>query len=119
MPYDSSHRSTFPTAAAQDMHLVEIFLPITGNDGTPFEPAMYAQIREELTTRFGGVTAFMRAPAHGSFQSNGSVARDDIVIFEVMTPQLDRQWWASYRKTLEAEFAQDEIVIRTSTVERL
>jgi hypothetical protein len=40
------------------MHLVEILLPMTDNHGRPFEAAMYARVREQLTNRFGGVTAF-------------------------------------------------------------
>jgi hypothetical protein len=63
--------------------------------------------------------AFTRAPAQGTFEDKGTVHRDDILIFEVMTDRLDRVWWASYRAKLEAAFAQDEIVVRTSPIERL
>jgi hypothetical protein len=41
------------------------------------------------------------------------------LIFEVMSDSLDRAWWASHRSKLEAAFAQDEIVVRTSPIERL
>ncbi|MGZ2383797.1 hypothetical protein ACVIDN_005221 [Rhizobium brockwellii] len=36
-----------------------------------------------------------------------------------MTPDLDRAWWSSYRKKLEARFSQEEIVIRVIEIERL
>ena len=41
---------------------------------------------------------------------------DEIVVFEVMTEKLDVSWWASYRRHLEREFRQDQIMIRASTV---
>lgn len=36
-----------------------------------------------------------------------------------MSDTLDREWWRDYRRTLEKRFAQDELVIRSQTVERL
>lgn len=36
-----------------------------------------------------------------------------------MTDTLDREWWRDYRRTLEKRFVQDELVIRSQTVERL
>jgi hypothetical protein len=35
-----------------------------------------------------------------------------------MTDSLDRAWWGSYRSKFEAAFAQDEIVVHTSPIER-
>ena len=32
----------------------------------PFDPHKYVVVREELSRRFGGITAFTRAPAEGS-----------------------------------------------------
>ena len=58
----------------------------------------------------------MRAPAHGTTEDKGQVQHDDIVILEVMTEALDRNWWASYRTRLEEEFGQDEIVIRATAM---
>ena len=101
------------------MHLVEILLPVAGNDGQPFHPQKYTDIRAELTRRFGGMTAFARAPAHGEFHDRGAVVHDDIIVFEVMSETLDSEWWAAFRKRVEQEFAQDEIVIRASTITRL
>ena len=80
---------------------------------------MYARVREELTRHFGGVTAFTRAPAQGSNAAGGTVVHDDIVVMEVMAATLDPEWWAAYRKQLERDFVQDEIVIRASAITRL
>jgi hypothetical protein len=48
------------------VHLVEILLPVADNEGQPFDAHKYAVVREELSRRFGGITAFTRAPAEGS-----------------------------------------------------
>jgi hypothetical protein len=41
---------------------------------------------------------------------------DDMVIFEIMTEELDKPWWKQYKKELETTFAQDEIIIRVQKV---
>lgn len=102
------------------MYLVQILLPLYDNDGHAFEPSDYVQLRSELADRFGGVTAYTRAPARGVWKDDsGETARDDIVIFEVMTDTLDTAWWRQYREGLERGFRQDEIVIRATAAERL
>jgi hypothetical protein len=98
------------------MHLIEILLPLNDNNGRPFEAAKYAEVREHLTDRFGGLTAFSRSPGHGTTRDGGKTVHDEIVVFEVMTKQLDASWWRSYRRQLEEEFQQDSIVVRASAV---
>ena len=70
---------------------------------------------EELKRQFNGVTVYDRKPARGKTQDSS----DDIIIFEVMTSDLDRAWWASYRARLQHEFEQDEILIRATRIEKL
>ena len=102
------------------MHLIEILLPLRDNDGRRFEDGLHARVRAELVERFGGLTAFTRAPAEGLWErAKGERARDEIVIFEVMTDELDRAWWRGYRETLERRFRQEEIVVRAREVEQL
>ena len=77
-------------------------------------------MRAELTEQFGGLTAYTRAPAQGLWSdSDGPPKRDDLVVYEVMTETLDRDWWRGFRRALEARFAQQELVIRSQLVERL
>ena len=40
---------------------------------------------------------------------------DDIVILEVMTDDLDRAWWGSFRKDLERRFRQESVIVRALT----
>lgn len=99
------------------MHLVQILLPLYDNTGRPLPPDLYQAVRVELSDRFGGFTAFTRAPAEGLWTGQSGMARDDIVIFEVMVPALDRSWWRGYRHSLEERFHQEEIVIRVQTID--
>ena len=101
------------------MHLIEILLPLTDNEGKPFPAKKYATVRNLLMAEFGGMTAFTRAPAEGLFETGGRTVRDDIVVLEVMAPSLDRDRWRALRRQFEQEFVQDEIVIRASRIERL
>ncbi len=101
------------------MHLVEIFLPVRDNEKRAFDQSKFAAVRKTLVDRFGGATSFARAPAQGVNHSDGEIQKDDIIIMEVMTEDLDLEWWASYRASLEREFSQDEILIRASAVRKL
>ena len=101
------------------MHLVQILLPLSDNEGNRFPRELYGRVRTELTERFGGLTAFTRAPAEGLWTEGGETSRDEIVIFEVMTNDLDRDWWRAYRQDLEARFRQDAIVVRGQAIEPL
>ena len=102
------------------MHLVQILLPLTDNDGRPFAAGEYEEVRRTLTERFGGVTAYVRAPAEGHWKGDeGSTTRDEIVIYEVMVEELDRAWLGEFRERLRVRFRQEELVIRATAVESL
>ena len=102
------------------MYLVQLLLPLYDNGGRRISPEQFAQIRDELTHRYGGVTAYLRSPAQGTWkQGSGEVGRDEIVMCEVMVQDLDRDWWSAYRSTLERRFGQQEMVVRATPLERL
>jgi hypothetical protein len=101
------------------MHLIQILLPLKDNDGQPFDPGAFGHVRSELAERFGGITTFTRAPAEGVWKEAGRTSRDDLVVFEVMTPTLDRPWWEGYRGGLERRFRQDVIVVRAMPIDML
>ena len=99
---------------------MELLLPVYGPDGERFPQGHFDAVSAELTDRFGGLTAHVRAPAKGLWEEpSGRTQRDDIVIFEVMVDALDADWWADYRRRLERRFSQDEIVIRAVEMRRL
>jgi hypothetical protein len=101
------------------MYLIEILLPLRDNEGRPFAAGTYQALCDELSERYGGVTAFTRAPAEGESKAARGKVHDDIVVYEVMTEEIDRDWWKRYREALEKTFQQDEIVVRALAFEKL
>ena len=102
------------------MNLIQLLLPLYDNNKEPFSPEEFDHVRDELAKRFGGITAFRRSPAEGVWrEGQGDVSRDEVVIFEVMTEQLNREWWSGYRKELEKRFRQEQLIIRATQVEQL
>jgi len=45
--------------------------------------------------------------------------RDELLIYEIMTSELDRVWWRDYRAILEKRFRQEQVLIRAQQVEVL
>ena len=102
------------------MHLIQLLLPLHDNTNKAFPKSHFNRVREDLTDRFGGVTAFVRSPAIGLWkEGNDEVNRDEVVMFEVMADQLDKDWWATYRNQLQEQFRQDEVLIWASTINKL
>lgn len=102
------------------MYLVQLLLPIHDQQGQAYPRELYDELVGRLTERFGGVTAYSRAPATGLWEAgSGETVRDLVVVYEVMAEQLDADWWGGLRARLEAEFAQEELVIRAQEIRRL
>jgi hypothetical protein len=101
-------------------YLVQVLLPLYDNDGHRFDEAQFADVRRDLTGRFGGVTAYIRSPATGLWKrDDGTVDRDEMLMFEVMVEALDPDWWAGYRESLERRFKQESIVARAVAIQAL
>ena len=102
------------------MHLVQILLPLFDNSGEAIPQLQFRRVSGEMADRFGGVTAFTRAPAEGVWKDSGEkTSHDEIVVVEVMVAELDRSWWADYRGELERRFRQEEVIIRAQEIEQL
>jgi len=102
------------------MYLIQILLPLYANNGSPFPQEEYLRVRNELTERFGGLTTYVRSPAEGLWKEAGSATvYDDIVIYEVMSEQLERPWWHTYRENLATRFQQEVLIVRVSKVQLL
>lgn len=103
------------------MYLIQIFLPLRDNVGTPIAQRHFRELANELSERFGGLTAYARSPATGLWKNrkDGHVKRDDILIYEVLSKRLERQWWKLKRQALQKTFRQREILIRGHAIIRL
>lgn len=100
-------------------HLVQILLPKDDNQGHPYDLSVFQTVQSRLAGRFGGVTAYSRAPAEGVWAHDGTHEHDDIVVMEVMVETLDRAWWSTFRRELETTLRQHQIVMRAHLIEIL
>jgi hypothetical protein len=97
------------------MYLVQILLPLYDNRGKRVPHRTFSGIAQHLTDRFGGLTAYSRAPAEGLWAKAGAVLKDDIVVFEVMTRRLEIRWWRQFKSKLEKELGQESLIIRAQS----
>ena len=98
-------------------YLIEVFLPLSDNDGNAFHASKYEAVERALTEKFGGVTGYPRSPASGKWRkSRSEETQDDLIVYEVMTKDLDAGWWRQYRQSLENSFRQERILIRSTSV---
>jgi hypothetical protein len=99
------------------MHLVQLLLPVTDDDTFA---SVHADLRDELTSRFGGVTAYSRAPAQGVWQPEGrGPVHDDVILLEVVVEHLQAEWWRALRHRLERALNQESIIIRAIAIDAL
>jgi hypothetical protein len=96
--------------------LVQILLPLADNQGNAFSKDAFQAIQTELSDRFGGLTAYTRAPARGIWTKGADQAKDDIVVIEVMIESIDADWWKTFKARLERELRQEEVVIRAQDI---
>jgi hypothetical protein len=102
------------------MYLIHILLPLKDNKGKPLGRKLFRAVADELTERFGGLTAHTRAPAEGLWKEGSSeTERDEIVIYEVMAEDLDETWWGKYRRRLEKRFRQERVIVRAQEIQLL
>ncbi len=101
------------------MKLIQILLPVTDNKGQRYEDAFFKDLKRTLTDRFGGLTAYTRAPAEGLWSNAGTHQKDDIVVVEVMAKNFDRTWWKALKSHLKETLQQEEIVIRAQPIDVL
>lgn len=115
-PYSRKQRSF---SVNSQLHLVQLLLPTRDKEGEAFPRGAFEQVSRELTERFGGVTAYSRAPAEGRWKQDTETEHDDIVVVEVMDENLDRSWWAAYREELQKRFRQDVVIVRAQDIDLL
>jgi hypothetical protein len=86
------------------VNLIQVLLPLYSSSGRRISGNLFAETREELVERFGGLTAYTSA-AKGFWKTRGKTERDDVVLFEVMASRPNKRWWQQYRKELEKRVA--------------
>jgi hypothetical protein len=104
---------------ASAMVLIQILLPVGAPpDSPPRSRTAFDETRRELVERFGGITAYTRAPAEGVWTApDGGHALDTMLMVEVVARTFDRMWWRAYASTLARRFEQESIHVRALPVE--
>ena len=100
-------------------HLIQLLLPLYGNNQQPFPCEFHEAVKAELMEKFGGLTTYSRSPAEGIWKDVQGDVKDEIVVYEVMVPDVDDEWWCLYRRILEKRFSQVEVIIRALPMRRL
>lgn len=101
------------------MHLIQILVPLRDNAGRRFPRRLHDQVKQELTERFTGLTAYTRAPAEGLWRKGKATQTDEIIIYEVMASGGNWKWWREYQAMLEKRFRQDSLVVRAFPIREL
>ncbi len=74
--FAQGHAACLRFAAAEPLaFLIQILLPTADNEGATFSDADFRKVSDELTERFGGLTAFTRSPAEGRWTGGPLQAR--------------------------------------------
>ena len=102
------------------MYLIQILLPLYDNQGRRLPKKLFADTSRSLAKSHGGVTAYTRSPAVGLWKSRGSqLKKDEIVVYEVVTPVLKPKLWKNRRQKWEVAFRQDSLLIRATRCQQL
>jgi inorganic pyrophosphatase len=97
--------------------LIQVYLPKNEAEGKPIPGEVFQKVKKELTEKFGGLTTYTRAPAKGLWKEEDQhTVIDDIVIYEIMAPSLDLEFWKDYKIQLQKLFKQEELIIRCSSI---
>jgi len=97
----------------------QVLLPLGDNAGRAFAAEKITRIQERLVRKFGGYTAFRRSPAQGVWMHQGERYSDDIVVVEIFSATLDREWWGEFRRTVEHDLGQEHLVVYSQEIEQL
>jgi hypothetical protein len=102
------------------MVLIQLLLPTSPAARGAADRNALIDTARELGDAFGGLTAYVRAPAKGLWTSPaGHTEEDDVVMIEVVTERFDRVWWKQYSAALAIRFGQDAIHVRALPIELL
>jgi hypothetical protein len=99
------------------MVLIQFLLPARRADDASAHRERLKRTHDELVERFGGLTAYLQAPAAGVWTSpDGRREEESVVMIEVLAPVFDTPWWRDYVKVLEKRFDQESIHVRSTEV---
>ena len=97
--------------------LIQVYLPLYDPSGKPLPEKLFENVKTTLTEKFGGLTMYTRAPAEGLWkETEQKTVKDEIVIYEIMCPELDEAFWKDYKAQLKKQFKQEELLISVASI---
>lgn len=106
-----------PDHTLQPQRLIQIYLPLYDPKGKALPESLYKEIKDTLTEKFGGLTMYTRSPAEGFWkEEQEKTVKDDILIYEVLTPEMEKDFWLPYKEKLKKLFKQEELLISCASV---
>jgi hypothetical protein len=93
----------------------EIYLPSKGPNGALISPAEIAKIKAKLAEGFGGYMHFQQR-CEGAWKVGPVTFYDEITIVRVLDDGSSNFDMAAFRKNLETELQQEEVLIVKRTV---
>jgi hypothetical protein len=95
-----------------------ILLPLTFNDGTPVGRNLIRQTRIELVSHFGGASFYPQVVS-GYWVGASQTYKDKLIEVRVVGrgTEADEAFIRSFKETLKLRFDQEEIFIRSFTIE--
>ncbi|PPK98941.1 hypothetical protein [Parapedobacter indicus] len=95
------------------MKLVQVFVPLTDNDGNRFSESYFETLKSDLNEKFGGVTVYKQMPIEGFWkETEKKTEKDVLAIFEVLVDVMDTPYWKQLKVQLETNFRQKDLLIR-------
>lgn len=96
----------------------ELLLPLTDNEGNPFEPEIFFQVQQDLLERFSGYRCQPLAPHLGAWTEEETTYYDQLLMFTVDAPRSNESldWFLEYKEHLKVRFRQMEIYLAISEV---
>jgi inorganic pyrophosphatase len=93
--------------------LIQIFLPVVDENGSPFPNRFFVQVKNKLSEKFDGLSVYTHALAEGYWKNErSSLEKDKLLVYEVMANEVDLNYWKNFRTSLEKQFKQELIVVR-------
>lgn len=90
---------------------LELVLPQTDAQGKPFAEALFDELNRELIKKFSGLTVYARLPADGFWKNDSTTVQQSVVVYQLMLPDLDFNYWKQLKANLENKFNQTEVLI--------
>ncbi len=97
------------------MFLIQLLLPTRQSETGALKPLI--ETRQELSERFKGPHAYVRAAAADVPADASQDHADGIAMVEVVTDAFDREWWRAYARTLAERFTTDRVRWRAVPIE--